>query len=160
MDVVIPIVFPGYKITVEVPRIEVDLLPWTDFDDFTIPGHKNKYSNLGHAGILIINGESGLTKYYEYGRYDRAGIGLVRRIPIPNVQIKNKYIDFASLKNPLMKIARLAGQPGRIEGVYIEVDNKFDAMHKQAEVRKIQNVNPKRKPYNITSRNFYNLLKL
>ena len=151
MDVVIPIVFPDYKITVEVSRTEVDLFPWTDFDNFAIPGYKDKYSNLGHAGVLIINGESGLTKYYEYGRYDRAGLGLVRRIRIPNVQIKNKAIDLASLKNPMKKIARVAGQSGRIEGVYIEVENKFDKMYKIAERRKQENGNPKRRPYNIIS---------
>jgi len=69
-DILIPIVFPEYKITVEIPRQEVDLLPWINFDNFTLPTFSQRISNLGHAGILIVNGTSGLTKYYEYGRYD------------------------------------------------------------------------------------------
>jgi hypothetical protein len=70
MDVVVPLVFPDYKIAVEVQKIKVDVLPWTDRDNFTIPAFKEKVSNLGHAGVLFINGQTGVTKYYEYGRYD------------------------------------------------------------------------------------------
>ena len=80
MDIVIPIVFP-----------------YVDFDNFTIPSKKERVSNLGHAGILFIDGISGTTKYYEFGRYNpAANRGLVRRIPLKNVRIKNQF----SNRNP------------------------------------------------------------
>ena len=66
-DIVIPIVFPDYRITVEIQRTEVDVLPWVSFDNFIIPKFKEKISNLGHAGVLFISGKTGTTKYFEYG---------------------------------------------------------------------------------------------
>lgn len=150
MDAVIPIVFPDYQITVEVKRTEVDLFPFTDLDNFTVPRMKERVSNLGHAGILFIHGGEGVTKYYEFGRYDPpANIGLVRRVPIKNVQIKDGKLVLSSLKVPLGQISRVAGQNGRIMGVYVEVENKFQALLNYAESRKMQNSNPKRKPYDI-----------
>ena len=151
MDIVIPIVFPEYKIAVKIPKIEVDVLPWFEFDNFTIPKQKEKFSNLGHAGVLFINGKNGVTKYYEYGRYDRAAIGLVRRVPIPNARVINSKLDIASLKGPLRKISRVAGQSSRIEGAYIEAKDNFTEMLRYAENRKLQNLNPNRKPYDLTS---------
>ncbi len=62
-DLVIPIVFPDYKITVEIQRTKVDIIPWVDFDNFTTPRLKEKVSNLGHAGVLFVNGKNGVTKY-------------------------------------------------------------------------------------------------
>jgi len=57
-DIVIPIVFPDYKIPVEVSKTEFDLFPYVDFDNFTASGFKGALSNLGHAGVLFINGET------------------------------------------------------------------------------------------------------
>lgn len=34
-----------------------------------------KADGAGHAGIVIINGESGKTKYFDFGRYNRPGAG-------------------------------------------------------------------------------------
>lgn len=63
-DVVIPIVFPNYLITVETPatRIEIpDIIPYVDIlpNEIRVPHTKNKLSDLGHAGVLFINGKSG-----------------------------------------------------------------------------------------------------
>ena len=41
----------------------------------------------GYAGVLLIDNKTGLTKYYEYGRYDKEGKGLVRTVTISNVVI-------------------------------------------------------------------------
>jgi len=71
MDIVIPIVFPDYKINVEVQKTKVDVFPWVEFDNFSIPSYKDKISNLGHAVVLFINGKNGITKYYEYGSLKR-----------------------------------------------------------------------------------------
>jgi hypothetical protein len=72
-DIAIPIVFPDYLITVETPAVKVDVpnvLPRVDVlpDRLKIPASKFKVPYLGHAGILFIQGGSGLTKYFEYGK--------------------------------------------------------------------------------------------
>ncbi|MCF6324920.1 MAG: hypothetical protein L3J89_11475 [Gammaproteobacteria bacterium] len=150
-DIVIPIVFPDYKIPVEVSKTEFDLFPYVDFDNFTFSGYKEKFSNLGHAGILFINGENGMTKYYEYGRYDPpANLGLVQKIRnLPDVTINEGKLDYISLKKTLEKISKASGQSGRIQGVFIKVDNKFEAMLEYAQRRKNENAFAKRKPYDL-----------
>ena len=150
-DIVIPIIFPDYKISVDVPEQEIDLFPYVNFDNFTIPRYKNKFSNLGHAGVLFINGKNGITKYYEYGRYDHpAYLGAVRKIKnLPDVTIKDGKLDYTSLKKTLQKISKESGKSGCIQGVFIEVDNKFDAMLKYAQRRQGQNAFEKRKPYDL-----------
>jgi len=150
-DIVIPIVFPDYRILVNLLKQEVDLIPYVAFDNFTIPDYKDKLSNLGHAGVLFINGKSGLTKYFEYGRYDPpANLGLVQKIRnLPDAVINEGKVELSSLKKVLKKISRVSGQSGRISGVYIEVENKFDSMLEYAQLRKSQNASPNRKPYDL-----------
>ncbi len=160
MDIVIPIVFPDYKVAIEVEKTKVDVFPWVDFDNFTIPKYSDKISNLGHAGVLFINGKTGTTKYYEYGRYDPQNIGLVIKVRnLPDVQILNGSIVIESLKKPLAFISRVSGQSGRIQGVYIEVENKFKAMLEFANLKKMQNGNPKRIPYDIWSNSCIHFVK-
>lgn len=159
MDAAIPIVFPEYRITVDVAPVDVDLLPWFTFDDFRVPRYKERWSNLGHAGILFINGMSGLTKYYEYGRYDPQGIGAVRNRRISNVQVREGKIVQDSLRKPLHEIATVAGQSGRIEAVYIERQNAFAPMLKYAQLRESQNVNPKRIPYDLLTNSCVHFVK-
>jgi hypothetical protein len=159
MDVAIPIVFPDYRITVDLPPIEVDLLPWFTFDNLRTPKYKDRWSNLGHAGVLFINGANGLTKYYEYGRYDPQGLGAIKNRPIPNVQIREGQIDKDSLRKPLHQIAVKAGQSGRIQGVYIEVENGFSSMLAYAQLRESQNANPKRKTYDLLTHSCVHFVK-
>jgi hypothetical protein len=151
MDVVIPIVFPEYRVAVETPPAEVDLFPWWSFDDIKIGQKKLRMSQLGHAGVLFIEGRTGVTKYYEYGRYDYPELrGAVRRLILPNAASDHGVIIRDSLRGPLAKISQNAGQGGRIEGCYIEVTNKYQAMLNYAEQRKMQNSNARRKPYDLT----------
>ena len=91
-DVVIPIVFPNYMISVNTPRTSIsipDLLPGFDIlpDSLKIPETKNKVPELGHAGVLFINSVTGTTKYYEYGRYSL--LGMVRKLPIRDVRVSH-----------------------------------------------------------------------
>ena len=128
---VVPIVFPDYKISV----------------------NGQKVSGLGHAGVLIIDNVTGLTKYYEYDRYDKAGHGIVRNKSIPNVKIGSDGKPTpASLQKVLAAISKKSGHGGRIEAAYIESD-EFDAMNSYAQERMSQNSNSKRTPYSITSNN-------
>jgi hypothetical protein len=156
-DVVIPIVFPDYLIAVNTPNIAVkvpDLIPVFDvFPDVVhIPATQNKIPYLGHAGVLFINGAVGTTKYFEYGRYDRANLGLTRRIPISDVVIGADGNPTAqSLKSTLGQISEQAGKGGRILATYIKVPGQYSAMLKYVTTRVLQNSNPKRKPYDLTS---------
>ena len=150
MDVGIPVVFTAFLITVAERPTQVDLIPFADWDDFTIP---NRMSNLGHAGVLFLRGRDGMTKYYEYGRYDRANLGLVRRIRIPNVQMaRNGRPSRASLANTLRAISTRAGQGGPVSGAYIEVEDGYQAMLDEAQRRERLNTDDEREPYDILSR--------
>lgn len=161
MDIVIPIAFPDYKVAVEIQKSKVDVFPWATFDDFNIPAYKDRISNLGHTGILFINGKTGTTKYYEYGRYDPPkNLGLVVKARnLPDAVVKNGKIELLSLKKPLSFISEISGQSGRIQGVYIEVENKYDAMLGHAELRKSQNTFPNRKPYNLMTNSCIHFVK-
>jgi hypothetical protein len=161
MDLIIPIVFPDYKITVEVKETKVDVFPSAKFDNFSIPAYNDRFSNLGHAGILFVNGKTGTTKYYEFGRYDPPkNIGLVVNARnLPDAILKNGKIELASLKKPLSFISRNSGQSGSIQGVYIEVENKYDIILAHAEMKKSQNTNPARIPYSLTSNSCIHFVK-
>ncbi len=158
-DLLIPIVFPEYQITVNTPRAEVDVLPWFDFDNVVIPASENRYSNLGHAGILLVNGRSGLTKYYEYGRYDAAELGIVRRVPVPDARIENGSVNFRSLVSVMRRICNVAGKGSRAEGVFLESEGVFDNLVERIQLQKSQNNNPNRKPYNVVSNSCIHFVK-
>jgi hypothetical protein len=157
MDAVIPIVFPDYLIAVNTPPIKIkipDVLPWIDVmpDHYAVAATKNKVPELGHAGVLLIEGKTGVTRYYEYGRYDPAGLGLTRSVRVSNVGIdKEGRPTMATLKQVLREISTKAGHGGRISGVYVETPGKFPDMEKYARSRLSDNKNPKRVPYNLTS---------
>jgi hypothetical protein len=104
-------------------------------------------------------GVMGVTKYYEYGRYDPANLGLVRRVPVNDATVKGGKINLSSLKKPLSSISRIAGQHGRIQGVYLEVENRYQAMLSHAELRKMQNSNATRKPYSIVTNSCIHFVK-
>lgn len=160
-DILIPIVFPEYKIAVETPKTEVDLLPWVEFDNFTISKSQQKLSSLGHAGILLINGKSGVTKYYEYGRYDHPDKrGVVRRVPLPDSKVGSKGIELKSLIPVLRKISNVAGKGTRIEGFFLEAVGVFDKLNQRAMVQKSMNKNPNRKEYNLTSNSCIHFVKV
>lgn len=123
------------------------------FPDYKISTSLGKLSGLGHAGVLLIDNKSGLTKYYEYGRYDTEGKGLVRKQTVPNVIIgEDGRPTQASLDKALSVISAKAGQNGRIEGAYVKSDN-FDIMNNYAKQRMEDNNNENRKPYSLTSNN-------
>ena len=155
MDIVIPIVFPDYLIAVSTPspRLRVpDLLPGFDIfpDMVRIPATSQRVPELGHAGVMFIDGRSGLTKYYEYGRYDRAELGLTRRVPVPDVRMGfDGHPTKVTLGGSLTKVSIEAGHGGRISGAYIPVPGKFPAMLAYAQRRIRENGNRNREPYSI-----------
>lgn len=138
-DVIIPIVFPDYKISTPV----------------------GKLGDLGHAGVLLIDGATGRTKYYEYGRYDNAGLGLVRKKTVPDVALDKttKKPTESSLAKTLHSIATQAGHSTRISGAYIEVSGGFLKAQKYADDRMKQNSDSTRESYGLFGNNCGTFMK-
>jgi RHS repeat-associated protein len=129
---VIPIVFPDYK-------IEAGVL--------------GKISGLGHAGVLIIDNKTGVTSYYEYGRYDSEQKGLARKVTCSDVVIgANGKPTLESLNKVLGQISKNSGHSGPIVGVYIPDDNASD-MVAYAEKRVAEISDDNRKEYSLKNNN-------
>lgn len=165
-DLIIPIVFPDYIITVETrsARVKVpDYLPYVDIlpNEIRVPHTKNKLSDLGHAGVLFINGKTGVTKYYEYCRYDQKKLGWVKKVlNLPDAKINADGIfEENSLKKILQVISAKAGKGGRISGAYIKVENKYEAMLRYATTRIAMNSDTNRERYDITSYSCVHFMK-
>ncbi|XKM12794.1 hypothetical protein RCS94_07120 [Orbaceae bacterium ac157xtp] len=129
-DYLFPMVFPDYLVDAGFSRLP-----------------------LGHAGILIVNGKTGETKYYEYGRYDPEDLGWVKKRKIPNLIIKNSLIDKTTFKTVLNSISFQAGKKGNIEGVILRKSNIYNQALKWLEDKMKENNNPRRKPYSIVDNN-------
>ena len=77
---------------------------------------------LGHSGVVLIDNETGATKYYEYGRYPSnvpglVGVGLpankgnIRTVPIPDVEISESGLPTKeSLTNIFKQLSAKAGK--------------------------------------------------
>lgn len=154
----VPIVFTEYMIAV--PNKSVDLPKFINklgIPDFSTP---QKLPELGHAGCLFINGKTGLTKYYEYGRYDAAELGLTRNVGAPDLKIrKDGTPDWDSLRKVLHSISAKSGQGGRISAAWIAAAGKFDAMLKYAETRRKENADAARKKYNLITNSCNHFMK-
>ncbi len=137
MDVLVPIVFPDYKIS----------------------ALGTTWSSLGHAGILLVLGSTGTTKYYEYGRYDKAAVGLVRKRDVPNARILDGKIDQQSLSMALHEIALKAGHATRIEGAYIEQDGGYPKALAAIQARLDTNKDANRKSYGLLMNNCADFMK-
>ena len=157
-DIIIPIVFPEYRISLNTSSVDVDLFPWVSFDNFKIP--PTKISDLGHAGVFLVNGKNGVTKYYEYGRYDPPeNKGLVQRVILPDAKMDQKGMILSSLIPALDKICKKSGQGGRIEGVFLEASNVFDKLNNMIRIRKSQNNLPGRRSYDLISNSCIHFVK-
>ncbi len=116
---------------------------------------------LGHSGVLLIDNKTGLTKYYEYGRYstEDGTKGRVRNVKVPDVIMgENGMPTTESLNNVLSDISEKAGLNGKIEGAYIKSD-KFDEMNNYAQGKLNESTvgkkgyNKDRESYSLTGNN-------
>lgn len=127
----IPVVFPDYKITTPIGKI----------------------GGLGHAGIILIDNKTGGTRYFDYGRYDKKNLGIVRTRQVPNITMgKNGSPTTESLRKLLSVVSQVGGDGTRIEGTYIKNDN-YKEMLQYATGRMNQNSNASREEYSLTSNN-------
>ena len=146
-DVVIPIVYTEYKIAV--PNTRFDLPKW--MNDFGVGDVQTprKLADLGHAAALFVDGKTGLTKYYEYGRY-RSDTGEARRQAVPDLAVTREGAPvWASLRQVLKSTSAKGGQGGRITGAWIEAPGKFEAMLDYCEARVKQNADAGREAYSL-----------
>jgi RHS repeat-associated protein len=119
----------------------------------TFPKYKaDGYPFTGHAGVLLIDNKTGLTKYYEYGRYDKAENGMVRNYSVANVVMKDGMPTAESLNKVLTQISGKSGKGQVLEGAYVASDN-FDVMNDYAKGKLAENNDANRKPYDIFSNN-------
>ena len=126
---------------------------YINFPEYKIKVLGKEQKHLGHSGVLLIDNKSGLTKYYEYGRYDDANFGIVRNLRVPDVIIGNDGKPTnESLEKVLKSISQKAGHDGPIEGAYVQSDD-FTSMNEYAKELMKQNSNPKREKYNPVNNN-------
>lgn len=132
-DHVVVIVFP--HVTITVPNI-------------------GQVPEIGHAGVLLINGTSGLTKYFEYGRYDPAQLGIVQNHPIPDVTMDASGVpNPAKLKATLRSISEKAGKKTSISAVIYRTDGMFSTGLAFCNRRLAENAVPTRVPYSVLTHN-------
>ena len=152
-DFVIPIAFPDYQIAVSIPPVNVDYtVPGTSMRiRYRRKGGKEYISNLGHAGVLYFN-HKGSSRYYEYGRYDAAALGEVRKRRISDLTMSGGQPTKTSFTNVLRQISNVAGHKTRIEAAYITLPNgRFALMDAYCQRRMKQNSDSSRAPYALTT---------
>lgn len=131
-DLAIPMAFPDYKAR-------------SDEINSDVPS--------GHAGILFADGATGMTLYYEYGRYDPpANKGLVRNQTIANAG--KGGLSVAALKPAFRRLSQVSGHNGRLRAAWIEVEaGGFGRMKEYATRRMQANRDAAREAYSITTNN-------
>ena len=163
MDFVIPIVFPEYLIVVNERPFDIhvpDLIPGRELFPHFVRVPVTRLPEIGHAGVLFIEGRTGTTKYYEYGRY-KTTLGWVMRRPIPDVEIASGGLPtVASLKAALHSISQQAGQKGPIQAAFISLpDGSYGAMYAYARKRMLENNDPNRPPYSLLTHSCLQFMK-
>ena len=141
-------VFPDYQIEVVYEQ---------SFDIFGIKVKRPKLKApyLGHAGVILINGDTGVTRYYEYGRYPNSIseiAGNVRKRVVSNVSIVNGLITESSLLKVLNEVSQRAGQEGRISGVVLR-GSFFSEADLWLKERLAQNNSPEKLEYDLFTNN-------
>ena len=129
------------------------------FPAFAIRVAGDHRAELGHAAVLLIQGKSGLTKYFEYGRYDPANLGLVHTLGVPNVTYgSDGKPTLASLKKCFSDITQqvargTGGGHGdtSIAGIYVDENAAFGQGLAYATTRQKDNSNAQREPNKIMS---------
>lgn len=125
-------------------------------------------TDLGHAGVVLVNPESGKVDYYEFGRYDKEQQGLVRRndrgegpdsLKLPNVKFDDKGKPTKdSLKDVSKRLSEAIagdhGNPERVELAYFSGSKKeYEKQKAAAEEALKNNSDPNRKKYVPTKYN-------
>ncbi|MEZ6854809.1 hypothetical protein [Halodesulfovibrio aestuarii] len=145
-DFLIPLVFPDYEITVFEKQK-------TTFLGIPIENEAIKASYIGHAGVLLVDGKTGRTKYYEYGRYENPDIpGITRKVSMPDCKLIGGQISEKSLKKLLQFLSKKAGHGSSISGVVLR-GNFYDNALAWLKQKVSENESPTKLPYNFLDNN-------
>ena len=125
------------------------------YTDYKISVGGERVPFLGHAGVVIVDDNTGGTRYYEYGRYDAANLGEVRRRSIPDLIMEDGKPTYESMKNLMSDLSGRMGQGGDISAQYDENSTNYLGMVNYAEARMAQNNNPDREEYGICYNNCF-----
>lgn len=107
-DLLIPVVFPDYRVR----------LPGG--------GRDGNRLALGHAGIVLIDGETHRGLYYEWGRYDAGrDMGMVRMSPAPRIELREvARIRQSDLSRLLGWLSTHFGEHTRVQAVLTPSDRR------------------------------------
>lgn len=103
------------------------IVSWPQYPIATSAGH---LPGLGHAGVVLVDGASGETKYFEYGRYgkDESGnpIGVVRSVGVSNLSMSGGAITQSSFEKMIENLSNSSGKGTVASGsVLVLSDNGF-----------------------------------
>jgi len=80
---------------------------------------------LGHAGAVVVEGDTGATRYFEYGRYARDDegnlVGIVRSFKVSNLTITSDEIDKNSLRSMVVNLNGRAGANTPESGIIVSL---------------------------------------
>ncbi|CAA6815981.1 MAG: Unknown protein, partial [uncultured Sulfurovum sp.] len=100
---------------------------------------------FGHAAVIAIDENTGTTKYYEYGRYDKENRGIVLRRSVPNVIIRNGQPTEDSLQKLYSYASTRWGKGSYPFTMYYDTANYQDVVSYAEKVKS----NPNRSDYMI-----------
>lgn len=146
----VPITVPDQINLPDLPLIDIPGVPGS----IPVPDDTRHIPMLGHAGVIFFNGATGVTKYYDYGRYPNppqpTSRGIVRNQRISDVILSGGRPTRASLTKVLKEVSDVAGHHTRIAAVYVTLPaGAFNTMLQYCIRRLQQNSNVNRKAYDI-----------
>ncbi|QFT33325.1 hypothetical protein FIV00_22735 [Labrenzia sp. THAF82] len=97
---------------------------WTNYPIATPSGPA--VGGLGHAGVVIVQGSTGNTRYFEFGRYGRDEkdnpIGKVQSHGVSDLRIVDGKIDGTSFQNMVSRLNEVAGKGTPATGTILPLD--------------------------------------
>ena len=141
-----------------IARTDRDIAIAITFPEQQIRLFRGVNPSFGHAGVLLVDDETGRATYYEFGRYDDGNRGVVRRLSIPGgVDIApNSDLSPETIQTVLGQIADLTRDDGtqhdRISAAYVPITD-YDSVRASLEDLRAQNDDPDRRPYAVLGYN-------
>ena len=92
---------------------------YINYDYYPVDTGYGFHLPLGHGGVVAVDPNTGHTRYYEFGRYDKTKCGKVKRRKIPNVKIgKDGLPTHDSLNRLYDYLSRNLGKGSHVSATY------------------------------------------
>jgi RHS repeat-associated protein len=130
------------------------------YTDYRIGTPVGKIPYLGHAGVVIIE-KSGRASYFEYGRYDKKQLGIVKtKVLAPLKLDRNGQPTPESLRVMMKSLLKPKGKGGEIKATYYRTDlSVTKSMLAYARSRVKLNKDPGREGYGLLTNNCGHFMK-